>query len=527
MIDAIDQETITKEELIDRIEELEARLQEAEDTLEAIRSGGVDALVVQGDRGEQVFALKSAERPYRVLVESINEGAVIALLDGTITYCNKQFAKMANSSTESIIGSNIAKYASGTNNMIKKIQSASAAKKRFGSFEAKMSRIGSGDITVLVSYIFMDFEGTETIGALITDLTEQKIAQEQIRDREQRLSVMVSQLPAIAWTTDKDLTITSYSGSGLKTLGVTSEEMVGKKFGGAFDLKKEEYRNALSVAQNALKGTAGVYELHVRDHVWESHVNPMHDEEDRIIGLIGISLDVTGEKRKDQMIFESERQLRYLSSQLLVAQEQERKRIAREIHDSIGQSLAGIKMRVQNVLYRIDRGLPRSPETSLENIIPVIQHSIEEVRRIQMDLRPAMLDDLGIIATIDWAVRNFNLTYPAVIIETNIQVSEYEVPDDLKTNIYRILQEPMNNIGKHARADKVTISLVKTKKRLNLTIHDNGQGFDVDKAYTEVSLKGSLGLSSMRERAQLSGADFEIKSAPGKGTTITVSWPVS
>ena len=115
---------------------------------------------------------------------------------------------------------------------------------------------------------------------------------------------------------------------------------------------------------------------------------------------------------------DSENRLRLLSSQLLTVQENERKRISREIHDSLGQSLSAIKFRVENMLQTDSQSRQKTIAKSLENLIPIIQESIEEARRIQMDLRPSVLDDLGILATISWFCREFKITYPGINIET-------------------------------------------------------------------------------------------------------------
>ncbi len=215
-------------------------------------------------------------------------------------------------------------------------------------------------------------------------------------------------------------------------------------------------------------------------------------------------------------------QLRYLSSQLLQVQENERKRIASEIHDGLGQLLNIIKTRAQDLFQRMNR----SKESQiLEDLIPVIQESIEEARRIQMDLRPSILDDLGILATLNWFFREFQKTYSNIRIEKEIGLEEDEVAAPLKTVIYRILQEALNNIAKHSRADLVRLSLRETGGVVELMIQDNGQGFDLEEAQSAARSRRGLGLTSMRERAELSGGVFKIESEKGAGTVIRATWP--
>ncbi len=155
----------------------------------------------------------------------------------------------------------------------------------------------------------------------------------------------------------------------------------------------------------------------------------------------------------------------------------------------------------------------------------MLQEAIEETRRIQMNLRPSILDDLGILATIGWFCREYESTYSAIRIREEIDIKEEEVADSLKTVIFRVLQEALNNIAKHSKADLVHLSLREMEGRIELVLKDNGQGFDLEKVLGSESPKRGLGLTSMRERTELSGGSFAIESAEGKGTIIRASWP--
>ena len=156
---------------------------------------------------------------------------------------------------------------------------------------------------------------------------------------------------------------------------------------------------------------------------------------------------------------ESEGQCRLLSSQLLAAQETERRNIASEIHDSIGQTLAAINFGADSVLAELRRGNSGDAVTKLENVVSMIRNASDEVRRIQMDLRPSMLDDLGIAVTINWFCREFQKVYSTIQIEKRIGIEEDEIPKSLKISLYRIIQEAFNNIAKHSKGDRVILSL--------------------------------------------------------------------
>jgi signal transduction histidine kinase len=239
---------------------------------------------------------------------------------------------------------------------------------------------------------------------------------------------------------------------------------------------------------------------------------------DEVSAVCMVVMDLTEHKRAEQQLKESEERLRYLSTQLLIAQENERKLIASEIHDSLGSSLGAIKFRMEQVLQKDDSGNP-------ESIIPMIQKTIEETRRIQMALRPSSLDDLGILPTLSWFCREFQKTYSSIHIKTQMNIEEKDISDILKTVIYRICQEAFNNVAKHSKAKVATLSLTKTDQ-IELVIEDDGQGFNLEKKQSAKNHNRGLGLTSMRERAELTGGSFAIESIHGSGTTIRVSWPL-
>jgi signal transduction histidine kinase len=215
--------------------------------------------------------------------------------------------------------------------------------------------------------------------------------------------------------------------------------------------------------------------------------------------------------------------VRMLSSQLLTAQEDERRRIAREIHDGLGQMLAAIKFTLENNFSHKEGGTFER-KRQYQALLLMVQECIEEARRVQMDLRPPMLDDLGIVATLNWFVRKFASTYSALRIERRVEIEEEEVPDSIKTVVFRVVQETFNNISKHSGASLVSLRLRGVGSRIELMISDNGVGFDVKRVLSGDGSGRGYGLSNMRERVELSGGCFRIESFRGGGTTVRVEW---
>ena len=213
--------------------------------------------------------------------------------------------------------------------------------------------------------------------------------------------------------------------------------------------------------------------------------------------------------------------LQELSRKVLSAQEDERKYLAKELHDSIGASLTAIKLSLERKLEAMKKG-STVEDIPVEDIISMVQRTIRETKRMQMALRPPILDDLGIFTAIRSLCREFHRANPSVDIQPTFHAEEQEIPEHLKIVIYRISQEALNNIIKHSHADKVSITASRDKEDLELLIEDNGSGFDLREVIEEAR---GMGIASMKERAQYSGGAFSLISKKGKGTVIRVSWP--
>lgn len=224
-----------------------------------------------------------------------------------------------------------------------------------------------------------------------------------------------------------------------------------------------------------------------------------------------------------EMLKETEQRIHELSSKLLIAQEIERKRISMELHDELGQALNVTKLR----LRFIEKGLredQQSVREDCENLLEYMDGVIEEVRRLSLDLSPTVLEDLGLASALRWLAGNL-ANYPEMEITSDIAEIDDLVPRDLWITIYRVVQEALNNIGKHAGAENVTVVVRRDDDTVVFSVEDDGKGFDpVTAAMKNASEKG-LGLTTMNERVKLMGGELDLWSREGKGTRVTFSIP--
>jgi len=222
-------------------------------------------------------------------------------------------------------------------------------------------------------------------------------------------------------------------------------------------------------------------------------------------------------------LIDSEAKLRALSGKILETQEAERKSIAKELHDSIGSSLTAIKYALEKKLSDMS-GSPRAETISLEEVIKMVRDTMEETRRISSNLRPSILDDLGLLTAVASICREYQRLYEDVQIDTELNIKESDIPDSLKIVIYRVLQEALNNIIKHSGADHVDLSLERSEKGIEFKIEDNGKGFDLNEINPGPDNTGGMGLEGMSERVALSHGKFDISTEKGGKTIIRAFW---
>ncbi len=248
------------------------------------------------------------------------------------------------------------------------------------------------------------------------------------------------------------------------------------------------------------------------------HSNVLSDSGGESIGQL-ISIAEIDDLKK------AEDALRRLSTRLIDAQERERRLVAQDLHDSIGGRLAGIKYGLEKMAAQKDAKDTKTT-SALNDLIAVVRSTLEETQRITKYLHPSIVDDLGLLAAVRGYCREFQQLYPHIAVDLKQELNEAGLPDSLKILTYRVLQEALNNAAKHSRSKNVSIALFHHADRLELTVADDGKGFDEKSVSNAGGSASGMGLQGMRERAELFGGTFRLESGIGRGTRIFVAWPI-
>jgi len=250
--------------------------------------------------------------------------------------------------------------------------------------------------------------------------------------------------------------------------------------------------------------------------------HPMVDQgSGEATGVVEFVRDVTQRRRAEAVLRDSRQQFRQLASHLQTVREEERTRIARRIHDELGQALTALKMDLAWLMGRAPKR-DQAEAAKLRDMVAVIDATAATVKRISSELRPGLLDDLGIAAAAEWQLREFH-ERTGIACEATIEPEDMSLDRERSTALFRILQEALTNIARHAQASRVQATLRETPGAVEMIVQDNGVGIAPEKT----SHPQSWGIIGMRERVLALNGDFDIRNAEGKGTVVRVRIPVS
>lgn len=482
-------------------------------------------------RARAMQALAESEEKYRLLVENMNDGLVATDENALCIYVNGCICEMLGFSREEFVGRSIADF---LDDSCREIFAEQMVKRKSGgkaSYEVVLNRKDGNKVHAIVSpspVFDPDGRFKGSIG-VITDVTEWKRTEEALIETEEKYQRLVEYAPAAVYEIDLNRNrLTSVSDVASKYTGYTKEELLTMD---ASDLLVDESKQLFYERMGRfLRGEKVpervIFKLKGKNGRESWAIFNIHFifRDGKPSGAKVFAHDITKLKETEQALLRSEKELRLLSNRLLIAQEDERKRIALDLHDTVLQKLAYIKLSLGMKLRQPENEDSLLESAFLEETISLVRDSISDIRSIIEDLRPPILDELGILPAIKAFCRDFQERYPEITIELRTAVHKEDISDSLKIAIFRVLQEALNNIAKHSSANRVLVSLQREDGAVSLRVSDDGVGFKRDDPPSREKSDGGFGLTSMKERAKLSGGAFSIRSEPGEGTTITVDW---
>lgn len=361
----------------------------------------------------------------------------------------------------------------------------------------------------------------DAVAERLGKITERKRAGEALQESERSYRELFEVAPDAIWVHDLKGNIIKANKAAEKLTGLSAEELAR---GNVKTLLSEEgLRLAKEVRRQLVKGEAVAqpYEQHlIRKDGTEATLrlttSPIFSN-GQLIAFQNIARDITEEKRMQE-------NLRYYLQEIARAQEEERRRIARELHDSTAQTLIALLHQLENLLGDKAK-LPVREAKALWGFYEQIRDVLREVRRFSRDLRPSILDDLGLLPALEWVTGELKKEYG---VETTLEVvgDVRRFSQEAELILFRIVQEALRNVAKHAQASKAEVKVEFEKQKARVTISDDGIGFQLPKSLGDLLHTGKLGLAGMQERVQLLGGNLKLKSKLGKGTTVVATAPI-
>lgn len=364
----------------------------------------------------------------------------------------------------------------------------------------------------------------------VQDVTERKQAEEKLQQVERELRLLIDTIPVNVWRANTDGAIDFTNRRLLKDSGFSQEDLEGwnwMKF-----IHPEDVTEFLSRWEAALaSGKPMEMETRVLQddgrYDWFLVLNvPFRDKKGNIIHWYGTSVDITTRKLAENQLKDFNKKLRALSAKLQSAREEEGRRIALEMHDELGSTLTTLKWNLEEMHIALSDVI-NIPQVSLlrkklDAMMILTNSLIQSVKRISSELRPPILDDLGLAAAVEWQARQFQ-ERTGIVCDCDCALENLELNQEQSTAIFRILQEALTNVLRHAQATKVDISLKKKSEELVMSVRDNGRGITEEEKFKP----SAFGILGMRERAYLLGGKVEINGVKDQGTVVTVRIPLN
>jgi PAS domain S-box-containing protein len=465
--------------------------------------------------------LRESEERYRDLVENSRELICTHDLEGLVLSANPAAAEAMGYDLDELVGKKT----------IRDIL-APEVRHQFGEYMAQLCKDGatsgimyvqtrSGELRVWDYHNSLRTEGVATpvVRGMARDITEERRAQKALRESEERYRELFENARDALYVHDLSGRYTSFNRAAEELSGYSRDEILGKHFSNFVAPRSLKDARTNLCKKLDLEGET-TYEIELikkdRSRVPVEVSSRLIYEKGRPVGIQGVARDITDRKRAREA-------LRTYSQRLIEAQEAERQVIARELHDEIGQVLTAVRINLQSLGGSAQ---PDSQSLALDDSLIIVDEALARVRELSLNLRPSVLDNLGLSSALRWYVDRYAQRSGIVAaLKSDLQEGR-RLRVELETACFRIVQEALTNVARHARATQVRVVLTSSNGTLNLKIKDNGIGFNVDALLKDSPPAQALGLRGMEERAVAARGSFKIDSASMRGTEVSVSLPL-
>jgi len=508
-------------------------------TLEAVsfpikKKGAVEIMGIARDiteRKRMEEALRDSEAKLRVIYDSIGDGIIVTDLKGKVIDLNAACARLSGYSNKDIIGHNGISFISEQDRDRARSDMFNLLYKGIGTTtEYRLVNRQGKELTAEVSGdLITDIAGKPVaIVAVIRDITERKRIEEALKESETKYRTLVEQSDqGICILQDGHISfannaLTKINGYSLKEMyAMSSDELLSTVYPEDRKIFVNRMKSRLHSDKLMPKYE---YKIIRKDGVvrhletYAKRIN--YKGQPAIQSTIA---DITERKQWEEKLSKSKEELRFYLNQITKAQEEERKRIARELHDDTTQELIALSRQLDE--FTGTKLKAEENKTKIYQARQKLDSILEGVRRFTRDLRPSVLDDLGLVPALEWLTSDMSSRF-GIPINISVIGSERHISPDTALAMFRIAQESLSNAGHHAKASQIQVNLKYTNKNVILSVIDNGKGFTPPKEISSLTKHGKLGIAGIHERAQLIGATLSIKSKRNEGTAITLEVPI-
>lgn len=483
------------------------------------------------EQKEAENSLKESEIKYRSLIEN-SPFAVFIMRGRKIVYTNPAAEKITGYSVNEVLsldGERLNKilYEDDRDYVWNKLGDFTKHPKDTSELEFRIVNKGGKVIWLGASMTAIYYEKKPSIQAIVYDTTEQKLAAQRIEMEKNKAQNYLEAASIMMLALNTDGVVTMINSKGAEILGYSKKYIIGKNWFDHF-LLTDEVQKVKKIFNGLMTGKNN-FHTHEINRVkcrynkiktigWSN--NLLKNSEGEIIGTLSSGEDITERIKLQRDLETSYKELERLTNHLQKIREEERTNLARELHDDLGQSLTALKLDLSQIKKNI-KSDDSKVNSKVDSAFNLVSESVRTVQKITSELRPGMIDDLGLIPTIRWYVGEFE-ERSEMEVNLRIKLKEEDIKDDLKISLYRIIQESLTNVARHSHASKVIINFKRIQNNIQLEVIDNGIGIDED----EVHKPDSFGMIGMKERIQLIGGSFEVSGERGKGTTIKVTIPL-